>query len=87
MRKAITRRAAVAALFLAGAAASAQAPFRLGVVDDLSGPYSGNGGPNTVLATRMAVEDFGGKVLGRRSRCSRSITRPSRTSAPASPGS
>jgi branched-chain amino acid transport system substrate-binding protein len=63
----MSRRAAVAALFLAGAAAGAQAqtPFRLGVVDDLSGPYSGNGGPNTVLATRMAVEDFGGKVLGR----------------------
>ncbi len=42
-----------------------QQPFRIGVVEDLSGTYSGNGGPNTVLATRMAVEDFGGTVLGR----------------------
>lgn len=40
-------------------------PFRIGIVEDLSGTYSGNGGPNTVLATRMAVEDFGGTVLGR----------------------
>ncbi|RAI58690.1 branched-chain amino acid ABC transporter substrate-binding protein [Roseicella frigidaeris] len=51
-----------------GAASIAQAqqqPFRIGIVEDLSGTYSGNGGPNTVLAARMAVEDFGGKVLGR----------------------
>jgi branched-chain amino acid transport system substrate-binding protein len=40
-------------------------PFRIGVIDDLSGVFSGNGGPNTVLATTMAAEDFGGKVLGR----------------------
>jgi len=40
-------------------------PFRIGIVEDLFGTYSGNGGPNTVLATRMAVEDFGGSVLGR----------------------
>ena len=45
--------------------AQAQEPFRIGVVDDLSGTYSGNGGPNSVLATRMAVEDYGGTVLGR----------------------
>lgn len=65
MRNAILRCAAVAALLLAAAGAQAQTPFRIGVVEDLAGIYSGNGGPNTVLATRMAVEDFGGKVLGR----------------------
>jgi branched-chain amino acid transport system substrate-binding protein len=42
-----------------------EVPFRIGVIDDMSGVYSGNGGPGTVLATTMAVEDFGGKVLGR----------------------
>ncbi len=48
-------------------AASAQdKPFRIVVIDDLLGLYSGNGGPNTVLATTMAAEDFGGKVLGRK---------------------
>lgn len=46
-------------------AARAQAPFRIGVIEDLNGTYSGNGGPNSVLATKMAVEDFGGTVLGR----------------------
>ncbi|MBC7799944.1 MAG: ABC transporter substrate-binding protein [Gemmatimonadaceae bacterium] len=49
----------------AAGAARAQEPFRIGVVEDLNGTYSGNGGPNSVLATRMAVEDFGGTVLGR----------------------
>ncbi len=52
---------------LIGLAAAVQAaePFRIGIVEDLSGVYSGNGGPNSVLATKMAVEDFGGSVLGR----------------------
>lgn len=58
----------VAFVCLLGAAAPpalAQQPFRIGIVEDLSGTYSGNGGPNTVLATRLAVEEFGGRVLGR----------------------
>ena len=61
-------RASALAMLLGGALAAAlaqEAPFRIGVIDDMSGIYSGNGGPGTVLATRMAVEDFGGKVLGR----------------------
>lgn len=37
---------------------------RIGVMADMTGPYSGNGGPGSVLAARMAVEDFGGKVNG-----------------------
>ena len=57
--------AGVAALLMASAA-EAQAPFRIGVVEDMSGVYQGNGGPNMVLATQMAVEDFGGAVLGRK---------------------
>jgi branched-chain amino acid transport system substrate-binding protein len=56
--------AALGALWLGGGA-RAETPFRIGVVEDLSGVYSGNGGPNMVLATQMAVEDFGGRVLGR----------------------
>lgn len=58
----------VAALSLAimGSAGAADEPFRIGVIDDMSGTYSGNGGPGTVLATTMAVEDFGGSVLGRK---------------------
>ncbi|MDP9095860.1 MAG: ABC transporter substrate-binding protein, partial [Pseudomonadota bacterium] len=61
------RRSVLALTILATLSAHARAaePFRIGVVEDLSGTYSGNGGPNSVLATKMAVEDFGGTVLGR----------------------
>lgn len=38
---------------------------RIGVMADMSGPYAANGGPGSALAVRMAVEDFGGKVLGK----------------------
>ncbi len=38
---------------------------RIGVLTDMSGAYSGNVGPGSVLATKLAVEDFGGKVLGK----------------------
>ncbi|RYX98256.1 MAG: ABC transporter substrate-binding protein [Comamonadaceae bacterium] len=38
---------------------------RIGVMADQTGTYSGNGGPGSSLAVRMAVEDFGGKVLGK----------------------
>ena len=38
---------------------------RIGVLTDLAGPYSGNAGEGSVRAARLAVEDFGGKVLGR----------------------
>jgi branched-chain amino acid transport system substrate-binding protein len=67
MGEKLTRRLAIACAILAGVAsvAWAEEPFRIGVVEDMNGTYSGNGGPNSVLATNMAVEDFGGKVLGR----------------------
>jgi len=38
---------------------------RIGVLTDLSSVYAGNTGPGSVEAARMAIEDFGGKVLGR----------------------
>lgn len=56
-----------AALLLLAVPASAQVSdnvVRVGVMADMTGPYSGNGGPGSVLAARMAVEDFGGKVNG-----------------------
>ena len=39
--------------------------MRIGVLTDLSGPYADFAGPGSVLATRMAIEDHGGKVLGK----------------------
>jgi branched-chain amino acid transport system substrate-binding protein len=56
----------VAANPLAEPAHAQEKPFRILVIDDLTGIYQGNGGPNTVLATTMAAEDFGAKVLGRK---------------------
>ena len=38
---------------------------RIGVLGDLSGVYADFGGPGNVVAARMAVEDAGGKVLGK----------------------
>ena len=38
---------------------------RIGVLNDQSGLYADLGGPGSVVAARMAVEDFGGTVLGK----------------------
>jgi branched-chain amino acid transport system substrate-binding protein len=37
---------------------------RIGVLNDMSGPYRDLAGPGSVLAAQMAAEDFGGKVAG-----------------------
>ncbi|MEJ8822549.1 ABC transporter substrate-binding protein [Variovorax humicola] len=37
---------------------------RFGVLTDMAGPTSDLAGPGSVLAAQMAIEDFGGKVLG-----------------------
>jgi branched-chain amino acid transport system substrate-binding protein len=63
-----TLTAAGALALLASTAAHAQISddvVRIGVMGDQTGPYSGNGGPGHILAVRMAVEDFGGKVNGK----------------------
>ena len=39
--------------------------LKIGVLTDMSGLYADIGGPGAVDAVRMAVEDFGGSVLGR----------------------
>ena len=38
---------------------------KIGVLADMSGLYADLSGPGSVVAARMAVEDFGGTVLGR----------------------
>ena len=38
---------------------------RIGILNDQSGPYADFGGKTSVDAARMAVEDMGGKVLGK----------------------
>ncbi|CAG9266687.1 ABC transporter substrate-binding protein [Paraburkholderia unamae] len=49
----------------AGLAQADQAPIRIGYIADQTGPYAGNGGPGAAIAIRMAIEDFGGKLLGK----------------------
>src|SRR6185312_2491476 len=68
MRMSIVMIALVIAGVLAGAAASAadaDEKLRIGVLTDEGGPFSTLSGEGSVEAARMAVEDFGGKVLGR----------------------
>ncbi|MCO5092934.1 ABC transporter substrate-binding protein [Bosea sp. (in: a-proteobacteria)] len=47
------------------AQAQAQAPIRIGILNDQSGIVSDANGKGSVIAAQMAVDDFGGKVLGR----------------------
>jgi branched-chain amino acid transport system substrate-binding protein len=67
----IARVAVCTFIALAAAGALAQAKgkvsdgvVKIGVLTDMTGYYSDLAGPGSVLAARMAVEDFGGKVLG-----------------------
>ncbi|MBN8960854.1 MAG: ABC transporter substrate-binding protein [Rhizobiales bacterium] len=59
--------AALGALMLAtpATAQSTNTPLRIGVLNDQSGIYADLSGQGSVIAARMAVEDFGGKVLDR----------------------
>lgn len=47
-------------------AAAANGPVRIGVLTDESGPYADSTGSGSVTAADMAVQDFGGVVLGRK---------------------
>src|SRR4249919_643048 len=56
------------ALAMSATAALAQAkpPLKLGGILDMSGLYADITGPGSETAAKMAVEDFGGEVLGRK---------------------
>ena len=66
-RRTLVGSMALAAALLCAPAAwgQATAPLKIGVLNDMSGPFADLSGPGTVVATKMAIEDFGGKVLGR----------------------
>jgi branched-chain amino acid transport system substrate-binding protein len=62
---------ASAALLSAGPATAQQAKIsddvvRIGVLTDMSGQFSHESGQGSVTAVQMAVEDFGGTVLGKK---------------------
>ena len=69
----ITRRAALGALAAAPLARpaivraqSTSKPVRIGLLSDMNGPYRTVGGPGSKIVAEMAIEDFGGSVLGRK---------------------
>lgn len=63
----ITRRAVLGGVLAAPVVARAQGgPVQIGLLSDLSGPYRDVGGPGNRAAVELAVEDFGGSVLGRK---------------------
>ncbi len=64
MKSALLAAVASSALVLA-APASAQG-VKIGVLNDQSGVYADYGGKYSVEAARMAIEDFGGEVLGKK---------------------
>ena len=70
MRGFMRRTACLLACWLLATPALAQpppgGPIRIGVLNDQSGMYSDLAGPGSAVAARMAVEDAGGAVLGRR---------------------
>src|SRR5262245_65608518 len=58
--------AAVAACSLLLAAPASAQGVKIGILNDQSGVYADYGGKYSVEAARMAIEDFGGEVLGQK---------------------
>ncbi|MGC1551741.1 MAG: ABC transporter substrate-binding protein, partial [Bradyrhizobium sp.] len=56
--------AAVAAFGLLIAAPASAQGVKIGILNDQSGVYADYGGKYSVEAAKMAIEDFGGEVLG-----------------------
>jgi branched-chain amino acid transport system substrate-binding protein len=49
-------------LSLVFSASAEERPIRIGVLTDMSGIYADFGGPGSVVAAKMAVQDFGAKI-------------------------
>lgn len=57
--------AAIATTLASSALATVDGKVKIGVLADMSGTYADICGPGCVEATQMAIDDFGGKVLGK----------------------
>ncbi|ACL55741.1 ABC transporter substrate-binding protein [Methylobacterium nodulans] len=68
LRRALARTTALAAALLCAsgswAAGASDGVVKIGILNDQSGVYADFGGRGSVEAAKMAVEDFGGQVLG-----------------------
>jgi branched-chain amino acid transport system substrate-binding protein len=62
---ALSLAAALLALPAAPATAADSGPVKIALITDMSGTYAALAGPGALEATKMAIEDFGGSVLGR----------------------
>src|SRR6267154_5369006 len=58
--------ASVLAVAATAAFAQSKPPLKLGGILDMSGLYADITGPGSEMAAKMAAEDFGGEVLGRK---------------------
>jgi branched-chain amino acid transport system substrate-binding protein len=60
MKRKLLATAALAACALAGTAQAeiSDGIVKIGVLNDMSGPYADIGGPGSVIAAKMAVEDY-----------------------------
>lgn len=56
---------AVALAAAPGAWAQANNPLKIGIISDMSGFVADLSGPGSVVAAKLAIDDFGGKVLNR----------------------
>ncbi|MGJ4939948.1 ABC transporter substrate-binding protein [Bradyrhizobium sp. HKCCYLS1011] len=63
MKSSLLAFVAVGALLMA---APASAQVKIGILNDQSGVYADYGGKYSVEAAKMAIEDFGGEVLGQK---------------------
>src|SRR6476646_2509696 len=63
MKSRLLAAVAIGAVFLV---APASAQVKIGILNDQSRVYADSGGKYALEATRMAVEDFGGEVLGQK---------------------
>lgn len=67
MTRSILKVVSAAAIFLSGVAAAnaGEKAIRIGVLGDMSGAFAALGGPGSVLAAKMAAEEFKNEVNGK----------------------
>lgn len=66
MKHSLLAAIAAATLALGAVGARAAEPVKLGVLTDMSGVFADLSGPGSVEAARLAIEEFGGSVLGQK---------------------
>jgi len=58
-RTLLATAAAASALPLVRARSQGAPTIKIGVLNDMSGPYMNTGGPTSIICTKQALEDFG----------------------------